>query len=100
MFFVPTLAPIMKAATTNTSQPKTAVFQWLALQRPMRAAMLFERLRGDISLLLRGLGVREEGRPAESWAKWGVLASCGSWKPHRCRTCESRQRGGFHAGGG
>ena len=48
MFFVPTLLPIMKAATANTSQPKTAIFQWLALQRPMRAAMLFERLRGDM----------------------------------------------------
>src|SRR6266511_1170820 len=38
----------MNAATTNTSQPKTAVFQWLALQRPMWAARLFERFRGDI----------------------------------------------------
>jgi len=35
-------------AITNASQPKTAVFQWLALQRPMRAAMLFERFRGDM----------------------------------------------------
>src|SRR5205085_1434235 len=48
MFFVPTFMPSMNAAATNTSQPKTAVFQWLALQRPMRAAMLFERFRGDM----------------------------------------------------
>jgi hypothetical protein len=47
--FVPTMLPMRRAATTNASQPKTAVFQWLALQRPMRAAMLFERFRGDIS---------------------------------------------------
>ena len=48
MFLVPTKLPMKSAATTNASQPKTAVFQWLALQRPMRAAMLFERFRGDI----------------------------------------------------
>src|SRR5262245_43038092 len=36
------------AAMTKASQPKTAVFQWLALQRPIRAARLFECLRGDI----------------------------------------------------
>src|SRR5947208_15728159 len=50
MFFVPTKLPTMTAAMTNASQPKTAVFQWLALQRPMRAAMLFERFRGDMVL--------------------------------------------------
>src|ERR1700750_1937960 len=49
---MPTLLPIMKARATNASQPKTAVFQWLALQRPMRAAMLLERLRGDIAVQL------------------------------------------------
>src|SRR5438270_571862 len=48
MFLVPTCIPIATDATTNASQPKTAVFQWLALQRPMRAAMLFERFKGDI----------------------------------------------------
>ena len=48
MFFVPTCCPIIRATTTNASQPKTAVFQWPALQRPIRAAMLLERLRGDI----------------------------------------------------
>src|SRR6266540_138374 len=48
-FFVPTTMPMANAATTNASQPKTAVFQWLALQRPIRAAMLFERLSGDMS---------------------------------------------------
>src|SRR6266545_1898128 len=55
-FLVPTTAPRANAAMTNASQPKTAVFQWLALQRPIRAAMLFERLSGDMSgLLLRVL---------------------------------------------
>ena len=44
--FVPTRLPTASAATTNASQPKTAVFQWLALQRPMRAAMLFDCFRG------------------------------------------------------
>ena len=44
---MPTALPITKDATTNASQPKTAVFQWLALQRPMRAAKLFECFRGD-----------------------------------------------------
>ena len=33
-----------KATKTNASQPKVAVFQWLALQRPIRAAMFFELL--------------------------------------------------------
>ena len=46
-YFVPTALPITKDAMTNASQPKTAVFQWLALQRPMRAAKLFECFRGD-----------------------------------------------------
>jgi hypothetical protein len=40
MFFVPTALPIATAATTNASRPNTAVFQWLALQRPIRAARL------------------------------------------------------------
>src|SRR5947199_8311775 len=53
MFFVLTTLPMNTAATTNTSRPKTAVFQWLALQRPMRAAMLFERFSGDMRGLLR-----------------------------------------------
>ena len=39
-FFVPTALPTANAATTSASQPKTAVFQWPALQRPMRAARL------------------------------------------------------------
>ena len=37
--FVPTTVPSMTASTTKASQPKTAVFQWPALQRPMRPAM-------------------------------------------------------------
>jgi len=46
MLFVPTALPIATAATTNASQPNTAVFQWLALQRPIRAARLYERVEG------------------------------------------------------
>src|SRR6478672_3550944 len=49
--FVPICMPTTSEATTKASQPKTAVFQWLALQRPIRAAMLLERLRGDMALL-------------------------------------------------
>jgi hypothetical protein len=45
--FTMPLALSAKAMKTNASQPKVAVFQWLALHRPMRAAMLVERLRGD-----------------------------------------------------
>ena len=40
MFFVPTMPPSPKATTTKASQPNVAVFQWCALQRPMRAARL------------------------------------------------------------
>src|SRR5919198_4887813 len=75
MFLVVTCVLTPNASTTNTSQPKTAVFQWLALQRPMRAAMLFERLRGDIAFrLLRWLTQRQS---------------------HRSRLCEMRPTGVF-----
>ncbi len=36
--FVPAMPPSAKATRTNASQPKVAVFQWSALQRPIRAA--------------------------------------------------------------
>ena len=58
MFFVPMFVPRTTAAMTNASQPKTAVFQWLALQRPMRAARLFDFASGVnsiSSLLVRGM---------------------------------------------
>ena len=42
--FVPTTPPTTSAAMTNASQPKVAVFQCEALQRPVRAARL--RLMG------------------------------------------------------
>src|SRR5262245_1144180 len=46
----------MKTETaTKASQPKTAVFQWLALQRPIRAARFFDCFKGDISFLLSDL---------------------------------------------
>jgi hypothetical protein len=38
MFFVPARPPSPKATMTKASQPKVAFFQWVALQRPMRAA--------------------------------------------------------------
>ena len=38
--FVPTMPPMPKATTTRASQPNVAVFQWFALQRPIRAARL------------------------------------------------------------
>ena len=40
MVLVPTAPPIANAPTTSASQPKVAVFQWSALQRPIRAARL------------------------------------------------------------
>ena len=42
IIFIGTAMPMANEATTNASQPKVAVFQWLALQRPMRAARLFD----------------------------------------------------------
>ena len=53
--FIGSCVAMPKATTTKASQPKTAVFQWLALQRPMRAAMLFECFRGDIACLSVGV---------------------------------------------
>src|SRR4051794_28439005 len=58
--FVPTACPTTSAAITKASQPKTAVFQWLALQRPIRAAMLLDFFNGDmaqITLFRTGVGV-------------------------------------------
>ena len=37
---------------TRAIQPKTAVFQCLALQRPIRAAMLFDLFNGDMAAVL------------------------------------------------
>jgi hypothetical protein len=42
-YFAPTALPMKTDAVTNASQPMTAVFQWLELQRPMRAARLLDR---------------------------------------------------------
>src|SRR2546430_1148276 len=52
IFFVPTCMPIASAKATNASQPNSAVFQWLALQRPIRAARLYVGFKGDTWLLL------------------------------------------------
>src|SRR5690242_6893629 len=73
---VPTAVPIANDATTKASQAKTAVFQWLALQRPIRAAMLLECLSGDIwDLLFLGLVVLPDPRPARSPPVGGQQAS-------------------------
>ena len=50
-FFIPIWSPRAKATTTSASQPKVAVFQWAALQRPMRAATLW------FWCLLRGMTI-------------------------------------------
>ena len=79
--------PMTTEATTNASQPKTAVFQWFALHRPMRAAMLLLRFRGDMAagsfrfvrgggacgwvvlrLPWRGTARNAASRPSEVWA--------------------------------
>ena len=49
--FMPARPPSPKATITNASQPKVAVFQWSALQRPIRAARLLD-LVGVIIFLL------------------------------------------------
>jgi hypothetical protein len=41
-----------RAAITNVSHPKMAVFRCAALQRPMRAARFLEGWRGDIGPVL------------------------------------------------
>src|SRR5262249_56245505 len=62
------------------SQPKTAVFQWPALQRPIRAARLSECLRGDISgsPISLGLEERPHHRRLGENPKCGHQASWGS----------------------
>ena len=75
--FVPTWPPMPKATTTSASQPKVAVFQWEALQRPMRAARLrfWCVLRGMTILLsaarrrTRRGGRRRRGRDSGATAR-------------------------------
>src|SRR5512133_3907392 len=77
--FVPTCIPTASEARTKASQPKTAVFQWLALQRPIRAAMLLERLRGDMALLRKSkLPLCHHVLTAPRNAKCGHLAFRGA----------------------
>ena len=71
MLLVPTCMPTNTDRTTKASQPKTAVFQWLALQRPIRAAKLFECFRGDIccsfsALRLQVVGLAQLNAEAEA----------------------------------
>src|SRR3954454_4624556 len=76
--FVPTCIPTTSEARTKASQPKTAVFQWFALHRPMRAAMLLERMRGDMALLRVVLAFCHHVRIASFRPKCGQLASRGA----------------------
>ena len=55
MVFMPTMPPIPNETTTKASQPNVAVFQWVALQRPMRAAMLLRFMTWS-SFVLLGVG--------------------------------------------
>src|SRR5690242_16944774 len=73
--------PAATASTTNASHPKIAFLRWFALQRPMRAAMLFERFRGDISVQLLRLGMSSgsQPRPVAGMGLAGVFAG---GKPH------------------
>src|SRR5580765_8532676 len=60
--FVPIWPPRAKATTTRASQPKVAVFQWAALQRPMRAARLrFWFSLRDMRFSFQPLGGVREG---------------------------------------
>src|SRR5262249_16429465 len=70
---VPTAWPIITAATTKASQPKTAVFQWLALQRPIRAAKLFDRFKGD----MRAPWVRVVAPAASQWTTHAAMRRTG-----------------------
>src|SRR6266849_5507838 len=95
MFFVLRTLPIMTATTTNASQPKTAVFQWLALQRPMRAAMLFERFKGDIWTQLLRLGMSPRSQ-RDVQAKMRLAGLFAGGEPHSERgetTSSSWSRG-------
>ena len=72
---------------TKASQPNMAVFQWLALQRPIRAAKFFECFRGDMASSFQPCECRLRDR------------ALGSPKPRpggriRERVVESRERVG------
>src|SRR6476661_3042006 len=100
MFFVPTCMPIASDAITNASQPNTAVFQWLALQRPMRAAMLFERFRGDIWTWLLRLGLVSSHSQRRVGAEMRLAGLFAGGKPHPRRgERPGRRAGGLVRGG-
>src|ERR1043165_617891 len=88
---VPTALPMANAAMTNASHPKTAVFQWLALQRPIRAAMLFERFRGDMALLRKDVGLcHPRSHRAAAREMWPPgVPGCGI--PHPVRAVRRRR---------
>ena len=64
---VPTMPPSTNATTTDASHPNVAVFQWAALQRPIRAAWFLGCVSGDMRApfkpvgAARGLGARRRG---------------------------------------
>src|SRR5262245_15419507 len=73
------MLPSITAAITKASHPKVAVFQWLALHRPIRAAMLVERLRGDnLGLLVKGGWCKSQARSGALERECGQHASCGA----------------------
>src|SRR5262245_39883364 len=99
MFFWPTASPIATDAITKASQPKTAVFQWLALQRPIRAAMLFDLRSGDIGFPFAGSWVLDRNLPAEAFRGYGagwclgvrVTALRFGLRPRGCRSRQPRR---------
>src|SRR6476659_1387849 len=78
--------PITTAERTNASQPKIASFRWLALQRPMRAAMFREDCGTDIACLSiclwKSTWEHVEDPSARPGRLWRSLASGGWGKPH------------------
>src|SRR6266536_4212730 len=58
MLFVPTCTPMKRTRTTNANHATVAVFQWPALQRPMRAARFFECSSGVMSCSFSALRLR------------------------------------------
>src|SRR5258705_6251114 len=84
MFFVPRTVPMASAVTTNASHPKVADFQWFALHRPMRAAMLRDGARGVIAVSsLVGL-VCCKARRRQLHATGGCHASAWCGWQHPC----------------
>src|SRR5262245_2762380 len=61
IWVVVTFIEMKTERATSASQPNTAVFQWLALQRPIRAARFCDCFSGDTTFLLSDLRLQIEG---------------------------------------